>query len=282
MSGARAKRREPPFAKRRFGQNFLHDQGVISRLLRSFDVRDDDCVVEIGPGRGALSVELAASAGRYLALEVDGELIPDLAKKLEAYKRATVRQDDATKVDWDGLARAEGARLRVIGNLPYNVGTAILRRLFAAEHVRDIQIVLQLEVVSRILSSEGSKAYGPLSIVPALRFTGQKVFTIAPESFKPRPKVRSAALLLTKKARPLISGEDIAWLEPWLFRGFRHRRKTLAGNLEDKGPLVRQVLEEHGLATDARAEALSPETWLALARRLQESTPGGGHPKARR
>ncbi len=253
---------------RRYGQNFLVDRGAARRLVEAFDPTTEDVVVEIGPGRGALTELLAPRAGKLVAIELDGRLVPQLERLLDDWPRAEVRLADALTVDWGLLAREHGGRLRVIGNLPFNVGTAIVRRLLAEDAVRDAQVLLQLEVADRILASPRSKSYGPLSIVAALRTHRKKLAVLPPGAFRPRPKVRAAAVRLVALDDPPLPAAEIASFESRLFAGFGQRRKTLAGNLGPAKRFVREFLEEAGLPGDARAEAVPPAAWLALARRL--------------
>jgi 16S rRNA (adenine1518-N6/adenine1519-N6)-dimethyltransferase len=256
-------------ASRRLGQNFLADPALSRWLVDRFDPRPGERIVEIGPGRGALTEPLAERGVRLLALEVDPELAAALAERFAGRADVAVREADALRVDWGALAAELGGPVRVIGNLPYSVGTAILRRLLASEAFIDVQVVLQQEVAERLLAVEGCRAYGPLSIVAALRTERERLRRLAPGSFRPRPKVTSTALRLRRRERPALAAAEIPALERWLHRGFAQRRKTLAGNL---GPLrepVRGWLRERRLSEDARAEALAPETWLALARWLE-------------
>ena len=253
---------------RRFGQNFLVDDRVARRLVDVFDPGPDDAVIEVGPGRGALTLPLAARAGRLVALELDLRLVPELEERLEPFPNAEVRHADALTVDWSGLEREMGRRLRVIGNLPFNVGTAIVRRLLATNAVLDVQIMLQLEVAERLLASPGTKSYGPLSVVAALRGRRERVAVLSPGVFRPRPKVRAAVVRLVASEAPALAAHEVGMLESWLFTGFGHRRKTLAGNLGAERDFVRAFLVEAGLPADARAEVVPPGSWLALAREL--------------
>lgn len=267
---------------RRLGQNFLADPRLAAHLVELFDPGASDTVVEIGPGPGALTRALAPRAGRFVALEIDPRMIPALDAMLAGCPGAEVRQADALQTDWEALAAELGARLRVIGNLPYNVGTPIVRRLLASPSVQDVQVVLQAEVADRILAEPGTKAYGPLSIVAALRAERTPLRRIAPGAFRPRPKVTSTALRLRLRGDSPLPAGDIAAVERWLFAGFGHRRKTLAGNLGAHRARVQQFLEERGLPADARAETVPATDWLDLARRLDEATPPDGALRPRR
>jgi 16S rRNA (adenine1518-N6/adenine1519-N6)-dimethyltransferase len=156
----------------------------------------------------------------------------------------------------------------VIGNLPYNVATPIVRRLLASDRVGDLQVVLQREVADRFLAGPGTKDYGPVSIVATLRAEGRRLITLGPGAFRPRPKVTSAAIALVRRNDPPLPADEIPALERCLFRGFGHRRKMLANNFGADGERVRAFLAAHGLSPDARAEAVPAAVWLALARHL--------------
>lgn len=260
--------RSPPKAPaplKRLGQNFLVNPRVAEALVDHFAPGKDDLVVEIGPGRGVLTTRLASRAGRFLALEKDERLLPGLRSLLAPFPAAEVRLEDALEVNWGRLGAAMGGPLRVIGNLPYNAGTAIVRRLLASPAVRDIQVVLQKEVVDRFLAAPRTKEYGPLSVVSRLRARAERLFLISPGSFRPAPKVTSAALRLTVRDDAPVSPEAVEWLFGWLFCGFGHRRKMLAGNLAPAQEAVRGFLAGARTDPNARAEELSPELWLALA-----------------
>jgi 16S rRNA (adenine1518-N6/adenine1519-N6)-dimethyltransferase len=264
-----------PPARRRWGQHFLKDAAAAERLIRLFGIDGEDRVVEIGPGAGALTVPLARRAARLVALEIDPARVPLLERTLEPWPHAEVRGADAVEVDWSALAAELGPPVRIVGNLPYNVGTAIVRRLLASRGLADVQVVLQREVVDRILSPPGTKSYGPISVLAALRGDRTGLADLSPGVFRPMPKVWSKAVRLTPRDDAPLGPDEVDWLEDWLFAGFRHRRKTLAGNLAEAKQVVGDLLEEAGLPRDARAEALPPGVWLDLARRLEAGRAGG-------
>lgn len=255
----------PPAPRRRWGQNFLADPAVAERLVERFDPGPEDVVLEIGPGRGALTRLVAPRVRRLIAVEVDPKLVEPLRGDLAPWPGAEVWAEDALSMDWKRLDRRLGGRFRLLANLPYNIGTAIVRRALQAEGLRDLQVVLQLEVVERFLAREGVKAYGPLSIVSRLRGDVRRVMTLSPSLFRPRPKVRSAAMAIRIERSAPLPASHVEWLESWLFRGFGQRRKTLATNLRPWRDQVRGFLETHDLPLRARAEAIPPALWLELA-----------------
>lgn len=260
-------RTDEPRALRAFGQNFLANPSLAEWLVERFDPRPGDRIVEIGPGLGAITASLVERAGRVVAIELDERLLDPLRERFG--DAVDLRHVDALEVGWDALAVELGGDLRIIGNLPYNVGTAILRRVLAAARVRDVQLVLQKEVCERIVADAGTKTYGPLSVIAALRARRRRLRTLAPGAFRPRPKVTSAAISLATRDDAPLAAKDVAWMESWLFRGFAQRRKTLASNLPEHRDRLRALLEAAGLPADARAEAVPPETWLAIARHLE-------------
>ena len=262
--------RRPPAPRKRFGQNFLANPSLAEALVSAFDPRENEVVVEIGPGRGALTRKLAASGARLVALELDERLLGGLEQLLAPFPNATLRHADALETDWDALSEELGAPLRVIGNLPYNVGTGIVTALVRSDALVDLQVVLQREVTERILATEGSRAYGSLSVLCALRCSRRRIRVLPPGAFSPPPKVHSAAIelrLLPEGER--LPREEIPALERWVRRGFAQRRKMLASNLVEERALVRAFLAEQGLREDARAEALPAGVWQALVRQLE-------------
>lgn len=262
-----------PPARRRWGQNFLASPAVARRLVDLFldqvpEARRTLPVVEIGPGRGALTGHLACRVTRLVALEIDPLLEAEVRGSLAGRPGCEVRLADALETDFDALGAELGGAFRVIGNLPYNVGTAVVRRLLRVPALVDLQVVLQKEVVDRFLARPGTKAYGPLAVISQLRGELREAMALPPSYFRPRPKVHSAALTVSIDPRAPLAATEVASFEPWLFRGFGHRRKTLAGNLGPWREVVRDFLVERGLPADARAEAVPPASWLDLARHL--------------
>lgn len=260
-----------PAPLRRFGQNFLQDPRWAERLIERFEPTPRDVVVEIGPGRGALTIPLAPCVGRLVALELDRRQIEPLQHALAPWPQAEVRAADALTIDFDRLAEELGGTIRVIGNLPYNVGTAIVRRLVDCHAVRDVHVVLQLEVVERLLAVHGSKRYGALSVILAWTMIGRQLLTLPPGAFRPTPKVTSAAVRFVRRVPALVAPTELQRFERFVQRGFAHRRKTLAGNLAPWRGLVESFLTERALPRDARAEMVPAERWLELARQLDAS-----------
>ncbi|MFN7966095.1 MAG: 16S rRNA (adenine(1518)-N(6)/adenine(1519)-N(6))-dimethyltransferase RsmA [Acidobacteriota bacterium] len=257
----------PPL--RRFGQNFLADPHLAQLLVDRFAPQAHDRIVEIGPGRGALTEPLALRAGHLVALEIDERQVSALRATFSNNARVEVRQADALQIDFAALSRELGGPLRVIGNLPYNVGTAIVRRLVAVPQVSDMQFVLQKEVVDRLLATPATKAYGALSVIVAWMMDLERVMTLAPGAFHPRPKVTSAAVRLVRRSPASVPPDRLDLLEKWVHRGFAHRRKMLATNLPEQRRRVLELLQAEGMPADVRAEAIPPRAWLRLAEQLE-------------
>lgn len=284
----------------RYGQHFLRNRGAIDTILKRFDASENDAVVELGPGRGALTRTLLVSAGSFAAVEIDAALAADLAGSLgitlmpgeavrsqppdPGFRRFIVR-GDATEIRYEDLARHLGAgpdrRLRVIGNLPYVVGTALVRRALAERHlVAEALVMVQKEVADRLLAQPGSRDYGFLSVLLALGSVRRRVMTLEPGSFDPPPKVRSSVVSLVFPPPAGGFRDEDARLEALLRASFTERRKKLASNLAKAYALGRDEaaarLAEQGADPEARAEALAPGVFARLAAVLPYPPPGPG------
>jgi 16S rRNA (adenine1518-N6/adenine1519-N6)-dimethyltransferase len=265
-----------PRPRRRFGQNFLTDRRLVERLVDAFAPETGEPVIEVGPGRGALTRPLLDRGARVTALEIDRDLVVALEASLGGHPGFRVIEGDALVADLDALAAetAEGGRrLRLVANLPYNVATAILRRVLAAHRYRAAQVLVQDEVADRLTAGPSEEGYGPLAVLCALRGGARRLFRIGPAAFRPRPKVVSAAVALRLDEPAPLAPADVPPLEALLRSSFAARRKTLANNLRAGGvdrERVERILEALGLAPAVRPEELAPQTWLALRSRLAE------------
>jgi 16S rRNA (adenine1518-N6/adenine1519-N6)-dimethyltransferase len=256
--------------RKRFGQHFLHERGVIDRILLAIDPKPNDLLVEIGPGEGALTLPLLAHVGRLLAIEIDRDLAALLPKRAAGLGELTVIEADALCVDFRALAA--GRRLRLIGNLPYNISTPLLFHLLGvADVITDMHFMLQKEVVDRMAAGPGSKDYGRLSVMLKARAEVAPLFRVAPGAFRPPPKVDSAVVRIVPKPADAIADIDAARLERIVRAAFAKRRKTLnnalAGIVEDA------ELRVAGIDPRMRAEDVPVEGYLALAGRLSRPTP---------
>ena len=253
--------------RKRFGQHFLADIGLIDQIVRAIDPRPGQPLVEIGPGLGALTLPLLEQCHQLTVIELDR----DLAQRLRRQSGLTVVEADVLKVDfealsrdWPGAAEQPGALLRVVGNLPYNISTPILFHLLAAAHVvQDQHFMLQKEVVQRMAASPGCKDFGRLSVMLQWRYRIEHVLDVPPEAFDPPPRVDSAVVRMVPLPAAQAAAVDAARLGELVACAFSQRRKILRHTLG-------QWIERQGLQTlfdlQRRAEEVPVEEYLALAR----------------
>jgi 16S rRNA (adenine1518-N6/adenine1519-N6)-dimethyltransferase len=249
--------------RKRFGQHFLHDPGVIRRILDSISPAPEDRIVEIGPGSGALTWGLLQRVHSLDVIEIDR----DLARSLQDSPRATsglrVHVEDALHTDFLRL-RAEGAPLRIVGNLPYNISTPLLFRLLSQRAaIADMHFMLQKEVVDRMTAQPSNKTYGRLTVMLAAVAEVEKLFDVGPGAFTPRPKVWSAIVRLRPTPQPRFDIGDNGVLRMLVTAAFSHRRKILSNGL--KGLLTPGEIESCGIDSQLRPEALTPAQFGLLA-----------------
>jgi 16S rRNA (adenine1518-N6/adenine1519-N6)-dimethyltransferase len=264
---------------KRFGQNFLTDQRIVQRIVEALEPNANETIVEIGPGRGALTAPLLEKAGYLVAIEFDRNLIPLLTEQFEAKKNFKLLQSDAliTQV-CDVIQPATQAR--VVANLPYNIATAIVQRLIEQRHcLTEMVLMLQREVVERITAGPGTADRGYLSVFVQAYCETEKLFDVAPHSFRPAPKVWSSVVRLT--LRPQIAAEvrDEKLLWQIVSAGFAQRRKTIFNNLRSAPSPLQENVKHHGGASivlcqaeidlQRRAETLTLEEWARIARALE-------------
>lgn len=258
-------------ARKRFGQHFLHDPAVIARIVAALELRPGDAVVEIGPGHGALTGQLLRAAGRLDAIEIDRELAAALRERFIGEPAFVLHEMDALQMDWRALAGARAARLRLVGNLPYNISTPLLFRLLeSAEVIADMHFMLQREVVDRIVATPGTPEYGRLTVMLAPRVQAQRLLDVGSGAFRPAPRVLSSVVRLRLIEPP--------WPIPALYgsivaAAFGQRRKTLRNAL--RGHLSGAQIEALGLDPGARAEQLAPREFARLAEAAALAQPPG-------
>lgn len=257
-------------ARKRFGQNFLHDAGVIHRILRSIHPRADDHLVEIGPGQGALTEGLLGGGAQLDVIELDLDLIPILTAKFGGNPRFRLNQGDALKFDFASLAGGERS-LRVVGNLPYNISTPLIFHLLEhAALIRDMHFMLQKEVVERLAAEPGGGDWGRLSIMVQYHCRVEHLFNVGPGAFNPAPKVDSAIVRLVPHERLPHPARDPRLLERVVREAFNQRRKTLRNTL--KGLLDLPAIEAAGVDPGLRPEQLDLAAFVRLADQLAEAT----------
>jgi 16S rRNA (adenine1518-N6/adenine1519-N6)-dimethyltransferase len=253
-------------ARKRFGQHFLHDPGVLDRIAHAIAPRADDALVEIGPGRGALTRVLLDSTPQSLdAIEIDRDLVPQLQDEYAAESRFVVHEADALDFDFTALARQRGGRLRIVGNLPYNISTPLLFHLL--KHVAvldDMHIMLQREVVKRIAAEPGNGDYGRLTVMLSPWLEAESLFDVGPGAFQPPPKVWSAVVRLTVRREPAFAVSP--HFAAVVASAFSHRRKTLRNAL--KGVVTSAQIESAAVDPNARPETIAPEAFNRLAQSL--------------
>jgi 16S rRNA (adenine1518-N6/adenine1519-N6)-dimethyltransferase len=253
-------------ARKRFGQHFLHDPAVLDRIVAAIAPQTGDSLVEIGPGRGALTrCLLAAPYATLDAIEIDRDLLASLRDELAGQRGLTLHEADALKFSFAQLAASRGAKLRVIGNLPYNVSTPLLFHLLGnAAAIGDMHFMLQREVVDRIVAQPGDDAYGRLTVMLAPWVQAERMFDVGPGAFQPPPKVWSAIVRLTVRAEPAFAvsphfGAVVA-------AAFSHRRKTLRNAIREV--VSREQIDAAGIDPGVRPETLAPAAFNALAQTL--------------
>lgn len=244
--------------RKRFGQNFLVDAGVIAAIVAAIAPAHDDRIVEIGPGRGALTRPLLAAVEHLHAIEIDRDLAAELTR--EFTPRLTVHTADVLGFDFAALGNA----LRVVGNLPYNISTPLLFQLDRyGEQIRDIHVMLQKEIVARMVAVPSSSAYGRLSVMLQYRFELEKLIDVPAAAFDPAPKVESAVVRLTPLRPPRVAAHDHAWFARIVKTAFSQRRKTLRNSLS--GFLAEPDWRSLAIAPTARAQELSVAQFVAIA-----------------
>lgn len=244
-------------ARKRFGQNFLQDKNIIERIVRTIDPKPGEHLIEIGPGHGAITDRLLQSGCDLDVIEIDRDLAFSLRVK---HPDLNIIESDVLKLDLSTLPK--GKKIRVVGNLPYNISTPLLFRLF--EHLDDIEdmhFMLQLEVVNRLTAAHSTSDYGRLSIMSQIYCDAQNIFTVPPESFTPQPKVMSAIVKLTPHPHA-AAGVNMVQLQTMLTNAFSMRRKTIRNAL--RGFISEQGLEEIGLNPKLRPENLDLKDYLKV------------------
>jgi 16S rRNA (adenine1518-N6/adenine1519-N6)-dimethyltransferase len=264
----------PHPSKRRFGQNFLVDRNIVNRIIEALGPRPDETVVEIGPGRGALTTRLTECAGFVVAVEFDRDLVPQLRELFHAATNLKLIEADALELDFcDAISPAKTSR--VVANLPYNVATAILQRLIQQRLcISEMVLMLQREVVDRLTAATESPDRGFLSVLVQAYCETEKLFDVPPQAFRPAPKVWSTVVRLRVLPKMALEVKDEALLWKVVSAGFAQRRKTILNNLRDAPEEIQELLRRRGGASivlcDAaipplrRAETLELEEWARL------------------
>ena len=255
--------------RKRFGQNFLHDQQVIDRIIACIAPQATDLLVEIGPGQAALTRPLLASGAELQLVEIDRDLVSTLQKQFAGNSNITIHCCDALKVN---LPKITGNRpFRLIGNLPYNISTPLIFHILQwHEQVIDMHFMLQKEVVDRMAAAPGSRTYGRLSVMSQFRCKITPLFDVQPESFSPVPRVCSSIVRLQPLIKPPADAGSFINFKQVVSAAFSQRRKTLRNSLRNH--LTADQILAAGIDPGQRAEQLSLSQFAALARSLPYDT----------
>lgn len=260
--------RAPKFAKKSLGQNFLVDQNYIEKIIDSLNLQPNETVIEIGPGRGALTKYLVESGANVIAIELDRDLVPLLMDEFTDCENFRVIEEDALQIDFS-LFKKQNTKIKLVANLPYYISTAILQRLIEQHQVfSEFVLMLQKEVVERITAKTGNKERGFLTVLVEAFCEAEKLFDVPPAAFRPAPKVWSSIVRLDVKDN--IEIEDIEFFRELLSVGFAQKRKTILNNLKVKFSDAVEILENAGIDSTRRAETLTLDEWLVLLKNIED------------
>ncbi len=248
-------------AKKRFGQHFLHDQNIIHRIVTAINPGRDQIIIEIGPGRGALTAPLLERVDQLHVIELDRELARDLSNRYAANNKIVVHCQDALTYNFREIGEQH---LYIVGNLPYNISTPLIFHLLGHRHCIDNMLfMLQEEVVDRMCASPGSGDYGRLSVMIQVHCLTEKLFTVDPSAFSPPPKVMSAIIKLKSHTEILDRILDYPSFAHIVKQAFSQRRKTLKNCL--RGTLGEEQIINLGIVPDTRAETLAIDKFIQIA-----------------
>jgi 16S rRNA (adenine1518-N6/adenine1519-N6)-dimethyltransferase len=264
-----AENRKAVFAKKSFGQNFLVDQNYISKIIQSLDLSGSETVIEIGPGRGALTEKLLQQAGSVIAIELDRDMIELLKVKFSDKSNFLLIEDDVLKLDLGNIVASElmtGGSVKLVANLPYYISTAVLQQLI--EHgtaFSEMVLMFQREVVERISAKPGESERGFLTVLVEAYLKFERLFDVPPTAFRPVPKIWSSVLRM--RTRDLGMGVDKEFIK-LLSNGFAQKRKTIFNNLKLRYSNAAEALAKADIDPTRRAETLSLDEWTGLYSRL--------------
>ena len=268
-----------PYPSKRLGQHFLTDRRIVHRIVGALDPNSEETILEIGPGTGALTSELVERAGRVIAIEFDNKLAPLLHERFAAFSNFKLVMADALSADFCAeIQPAQTARL--VANLPYNISTAILQRLISQRACLDeMVLMLQREVVERLLAPAGTTDRGFISVLVEAYCETDKLFDVAPGAFRPPPKVWSSVMRLKFRRRTVVQVRDEALLWATVSAGFAQKRKTILNNLRNASGRLQEALKRNGGASivlckaevdlQRRAETLTVEEWGRIVRAME-------------
>lgn len=259
--------------KKRLGQHFLADRNILDKVVRTAGVTKEDVVLEVGPGLGDMTLALAQKAGQVIAVEIDSKLIPVLRKKVSGLSNVTIRWANILRVNLEYLFYETGKPLKVVANLPYNISTPLLFRFIESRnYFSSLTLMLQKEVVERIIAPPGGKDYGALSVLIQAVSRPSIQFVVKPSAFFPPPQVESAVIKISWRDDLKMKAEDEEWFREVVKASFSHRRKTLINSLKFSGlplpPSPEKKMETSGIDPGRRPETLNIEEFIHLAEAL--------------
>lgn len=258
-----------PFAKKSLGQNFLVDDNFIDKVIHAVDPREEDIVVEIGPGRGAITERLVETGANVLAIELDREFVPMLRERFAENSNFTVTEADAIEADIAALISGLSSSttrtphtVKLVANLPYYISTAILQRLAEQKEIfSSLVLMFQKEVVDRITAQRGNSDRGFLTVIVETAFTVEKLFDVPGNAFRPVPKVTSSVVRLTPKESRI---EDPKAFRDLVSKAFLQKRKNIHNNLKNHFPNADDALTKANIDPTRRAESMSLDEWERL------------------
>ncbi len=268
-----------PYPSKRLGQHFLRDQRTIQRIIEALAPKAEETIVEIGPGTGALTSVLVESGSRVIAVEFDNKLVPHLNERFGEYANFKLVHADALTTDFCAeILPARSARL--VANLPYNISTAILQRLILQRScLEELVLMLQREVVERVLAPAGTTDRGFISVLVEAYCETEKLFDVAPGAFRPPPKVWSSVMRLKFRPQIAVEVQDEKLLWATVSAGFAQKRKTILNNLRNTSGRLQEVLKRNGGASivlckaevelQRRAETLTIDEWGRIVRAME-------------
>ncbi len=265
-------------ARKRFGQNFLTDDSIIAAIVSAISAKPGDWLVEIGPGLGALTRQLIEAGAALKAIELDRDLVPKLERAFGEYDNFSLINADSLNVDYRLISDqfANGEKLRIVGNLPYNISTPLMFKLLeSSDRIVDMHFMLQREVVNRLSAEPGTSAWGRLGIMMQYFCEVEPLIHVPPTAFSPPPKVHSSVVRLTPKPASKLTANNVQWLESILRNAFAKRRKTLRNAL--RGIITEEQLENAGISAGLRPENLTLQQYVELSNATQNSADNALH-----
>lgn len=258
--------------RKRFSQNFLTDHHILQKIVRSISPREDDHVVEIGPGYGALTQYLFPLVGKLDLIEIDRDLVRQLQHQFAFNHCVTIHEADALHFNFNDIAH-EKKSLTIVGNLPYHISTPLLFHLFEfTQLIKNMYFMLQKEIVLRLTAEVGSHHYGRLSVMSQFYCDNKLLFLVPPQAFRPKPKVESAFISMKPREKPIIKPLNMTTFSEVVREAFNYRRKTLSNAL--KRLIEIEILESLEINPQCRPQEISPEDFVRMSNAVEKKRYG--------